>query len=182
MWLCSIKVIGQRALLMSFGWADSASSSSPWRLGDQMLVAQTITSQSITELGDRDNSGGGGYIRAKHAQIWTEDTKKPSVCNVFLASFWDYHIWLWNIFGLIKIEPDKTDVSKLWHGDWSALMVVQIELTLPVPSLTEAEELKLCDAQLWQQTHTLWEVRHCGGCMKTHIQDTCIQANVQTDT
>lgn len=85
LWLCSIKVIGQCALFMSFGWASPASSSSPWRLGVQMPASPTITSQSITELRDRGDAGGGGGIRAKHTQIWTEEAKKSQVS---LMSFW----------------------------------------------------------------------------------------------
>lgn len=114
LWLHSIKVIGQCAYFMSFGWADCAGSSSLRRLGDQMPVAPTITSQLITEFGDRENSGGGSYIIYKRTQFGPRTQKKQSV------SFWQcpcgfgfFFFWC-----LIKNGPHKTDV---WCGDWSAL-------------------------------------------------------------
>lgn len=155
LWLRSIKVIGQHALFMSFGWADSTGSSSLRRQGDQMLVAPTISSQSITELGGIENSREGSYIRMKHTQICTEDRKKAiCVCVSCLLGFFLAvsvcigYVWLWNIFGVqlkmghIKQMPPNCGVvtGVLWWAKWNQLCQ---------SSLTEAE---LCGTQLWQHT------------------------------
>ncbi len=119
LWLRSIKVIGQCAFFMSFGWADSSGSSSLRRLGDQTPVAPTITSQSITQLGDRENSGGGSYVRTKHTPIWTEDTKS----KVCVMSSWQYPCaWVCLKMGHIKqMSPNCGVVTRVlsWWPKWN---------------------------------------------------------------
>lgn len=111
LWLRSIKVIGQCAFFMSFGWADSAGSSPLRRLGDQTPVAPTITSRSITELWARENSGGGSYMRNKTHKFESKtekSKKKNNPSKVCVLSSWlrlgsvhvHAYVWLWNIFGV----------------------------------------------------------------------------------
>lgn len=135
-WLRSIKVIGQCAFFMSFGWADSAGSPPLRRLGDQMLVAPTITLQSITELTEIENSNGSSYMRTKHTQIQTEHTEKAK-CGLFLLGLFLAVSMCMGTFETcldvwLKVGLLKTDVSELQSGDWSILMEAQMKLALPV--------------------------------------------------
>lgn len=121
-----------------------------------MPVAPTITSQLITEFGDRENSGGGSYIIYKRTQFGPRTQKKQSV------SFWQCPcawVWLFFFWCLIKNGPHKTDV---WCGDWSALVVAQMEPERCWQALEGAWTHKrhIC-RHIYKQTQETSQIRMC---------------------
>lgn len=145
-----------------FWMSDSAGSPPLRRLGDWMLVALALTSQSIRELGARESS-----VRRKFCEDKTHSlgprTQKKAKCVRRLLDLPTTCMDLCDFFAVwLERGAYKTDVSTLC-GEWSALMVAQMELALPV-------FINWSTALCWSNSRTLTEV--LGGpqhTQKTHI-------------